>query len=99
MDIAEFRSITMTVIRESGIADYIPTLILPAEGVVMALEGIPSDISHEDAARQWIRENGYESAEYFLAFRAAGDEIYLEHRKDNLLIGTAVIDSSLKLDT
>ena len=91
MDIAEFRSITMTVIQDSGIAKYIPTLILPSEGVVMALEGIPDDMSHEEAARQWIRDSGYESLEYFLAFKVSDEEIRLEHHKGDLLIETAVI--------
>lgn len=65
MDIAEFRDITIAVIRDGGIAEYIPTLILPAEGVVMALEGIPNDVSDEDAARKWLRDSGHESKEYF----------------------------------
>jgi hypothetical protein len=92
MDIAEFRSITMTVIQDSGIIKYIPTLILPSEGVVMALQGIPDDINHEDAARQWIRDSGYESMEYFLAFKVSDEEIHLEHHKDDSLVETAVIE-------
>lgn len=91
MDLAEFRSITLAVIRDSGIAAYIPTLVLPAEGIVMALEGIPDDMSHEDAARIWIRDSGYDSMEYFLAFKVSDEEIHLEHHKDDLSVETAVI--------
>jgi len=57
----------------------------------MALEGIPSDVSDEVAARKWIQDSGYESKEYFLAFKVSDEEIHLEHHKDDSLVETAVI--------
>jgi len=91
MDIAEFQRITMTVIQDSGIPPYIPTVIIPSDGVVVALEGIPDDISHEDAARIWIKESDYESKEYFLAFKVSDEEIHLEHHKEDGTVETAMI--------
>jgi len=91
MNITDFQRMTMRIVQDDGIAEYLPTLILPSEGVVIALEGIPNDINHEDAARKWIKDSGHESKEYFLAFKVSNEEIHLEHHKDNLLIETAVI--------
>ena len=91
MDIAEFQRITMTVIQDSGIPKYIPTVIIPSEGVVVAIEGIPDDITHEEAARIWVNESGYELKEYFLAFKVSDEEIHLEHHKEDGVVETAAI--------
>ena len=91
MDIAEFKRITLQVIKDNGIRPYIPTVIVPSEGVVVALEGIPDDITHENAARIWINESGYESKEHFLAFKVSDEEIHLEHRKADGTIETEMI--------
>ena len=91
MDIAEFKRITLQVIQDNGIPPYIPTVIIPSEGVVMALEGIPDDITHEDASRIWIKESDYESKEYFLAFKVSDEEIHLEHHKEDGTVETETI--------
>ena len=91
MDIAEFKRITEQVIQDNGIPPYIPTVIVPSEGVVVALNGIPDDITHVDAARIWINESGYDSKEYFLAFKVSDEEIHLEHHKEDGMVETATI--------
>ncbi len=91
MDIAEFKRITMQVIQDNGIPPYIPTLIVPSEEAVMCLRGIPEDISHEDAARDWVQEMGFESKEYFLAFKVSDEEIHLEHHKADGMVDTETI--------
>ena len=91
MNIATFRKMTLDVIQEEGIPEYIPTLILPSEKVVIVLEEIPGDVSHEAAARKWVKDSGHESKEYFLAFKMSDEEIRLEHHKDNSVVETAII--------
>jgi hypothetical protein len=91
MDIAEFKRITEQVIQDNGIPPYIPTLIVPSEEAVMLLRGIPEDMSHEVAARDWVQEMGHESKEYFLAFKVSDEEIHLEHHKEDGMVETATI--------
>jgi hypothetical protein len=43
MEITEFAEVTYQVLKDTPIDVYIPTLCLPEQGMIQALQGIPDD--------------------------------------------------------
>lgn len=53
MTIDDFIAMTQRIIEKDGFDGYLPTLVLPARNHISVLEGIPSNVDVEAAARQW----------------------------------------------
>ena len=75
----DFADITLKVIREDGIADYLPTFALPETHEIRAIQGIPNEIDHRDAIQNVVRQSGYETCEFFFGVRSAPKEITIGH--------------------
>jgi hypothetical protein len=71
MEIAQFSEMTQNVIEGTPFEEYIPTLCLPEQNKVMALEGIPEE--EESNLRQisldWAVECANDEEEFLVAFR------------------------------
>jgi hypothetical protein len=71
MEIAAFAEITYSVLEDTPLEKYIPTLCLPARGEIQALQGIPDE--EEDRIREisleWAQKTAGESEEFLVAFR------------------------------
>jgi hypothetical protein len=69
VDLDAFIAMTQRIVAQDGSEDYLPTLVLPAAGQVIALEGVPDNIDTETASRKWASETAGELDDYFLAFQ------------------------------
>jgi hypothetical protein len=71
MEITEFAEVTYQVLKDTPIDVYIPTLCLPEQGMIQALQGIPDD--QEDNLREisldWATNTAGETEEFLVAFR------------------------------
>ncbi len=81
MDIAAFAELTKQIIAEDGFEDYIPTLLLPARQMVLALEGIPADVDTEQAALKWAEKTAKPGEEYLLAYKINAMQFRIVHRQ------------------
>ncbi len=84
MTLQDFADITMKVIREDGIADYLPTFALPDTQQIRAIQGIPAEVDHCDAIQNVVRRSGYETREFFFEVRSASQEITVGHFRPGL---------------
>ncbi len=71
MDIPAFAAMTYTVLEDTPLEDYIPTLIIPERAVLQALSGIPEE--EEDRLREisldWAEKTAQPNEEFLVAFR------------------------------
>jgi hypothetical protein len=79
MTLDSFAESTIAVIREVGIAEYLPTIVLPATQEFRVVEGIPADVDHRAAIQNVIRRSGYTQGEFYFGVRSAPDQIILGH--------------------
>jgi len=71
----QFIIMTQKVIANDGFEGYLPTLVLPARDAVLVLQGIPTSVDIEVAARSWAAKKVAESSEdYFLAFKVSTEK-------------------------
>lgn len=69
MTIEDFIAMTRRIIAKDGFDDYLPTLVLPARRHISVLEGIPSKVDVELAARRWAEREAKPDEDFFLAFK------------------------------
>jgi hypothetical protein len=79
MTLDEFTDITVRVIEDSGIADYLPTIALPHTECIQAIKGIPTHIEHTDAIQTVAARSGFEKAEFFFGVRSGKGQITTGH--------------------
>ena len=79
MTLREFSEMTIEVIREDGLANYLPTLAFPDTQEIRAIQGIPSEVDHRDAIQNVVRRSGHEKKEFFFGVRSGPQEIIVGH--------------------
>ena len=70
MTVDDFVDVTQRVIARDGFEDYIPALVLPQRSHVIVLEGIPSGVNVDTAARAWAARESEDREDFFLSFKA-----------------------------
>ena len=70
---------TINVIREDGIAGYLPTIVLTKTQEFRVIEGISAAVDHRTAIQDVIRRSGYEAKEFFFGVRSAPEQITIRH--------------------
>lgn len=68
MTLESFAQATINVIREDGIAEYLPTIVLTEPQELRVIEGIPATVDHRTAVQNLVRRSSCESKEFFSAF-------------------------------
>lgn len=66
---------TIEVLRDSSIVDYLPTLIVPSTQTVQAIEGIPAKVDHATAIQNVVRRNHLTGESLFFCVRIAPDMV------------------------
>ena len=79
LTLASFAASTINVIRDDGIAEYLPTIVLPTTQEFRVIEGIPADVDHREAVQDVIRRSGYSKADFFFGVRSGPAEITVGH--------------------
>ena len=79
MTLRDFTDITINVIRESGIAEYLPTFVFPDTQHIQAIEGVPTEVDHRDAIQNVVRRAGYEKREFFFGVKSGPQRITVGH--------------------
>jgi hypothetical protein len=79
MTLQDFANMTINVVREDGIAGYLPTFVLPDTQQIRAIQGIPSDVDRRDAIQNVARRSGYEKREFFFGVNLAPKQITVGH--------------------
>ena len=79
MNLKDFVDNTIEVIREDGIASYLPTLIFPDTHEVVAIEGIPDDVDHRQAIQKVILRSGHQEREFFFGVQSGRGLITTGH--------------------
>ncbi|MFT3870217.1 MAG: hypothetical protein QM715_17345 [Nibricoccus sp.] len=70
MEIADFARITYNVLDGTPFDDYIPTLCLPAQSKLLALEGIPKEEANvREIVFDWACRTAVNGEEFLVAFR------------------------------
>lgn len=71
MEIPEFAEITYQVLKDTPIEVYIPTLCLPEQGMIQALQGIPAEeeANLREISLDWALKTADETEEFLVAFR------------------------------
>lgn len=81
MTLEEFTHITLGVVSDDGIADYLPTLLLPDTRTIQAIEGIPAHVAHTEAIQTVIARSGLEETEFFFGVRSGDGQITTGHHR------------------
>lgn len=79
MTLQEFAEITIDVIREDGIAEYLPTFAFPDTEEIRAIQGIPDTVDHRDAIQNAVKRSGYGTREFFFGVRSAPNQVTVGH--------------------
>ena len=79
MTLDSFAQATINVVREDGIAEYLPTIVLTDIQEFRVVEGIPATVDHRTAVQNVIRRSGYDSKEFYFGVRSAPDQITIGH--------------------
>jgi hypothetical protein len=77
--LGEFTDVTLKVVQDDGIADYLPTLALADTKRIQAIEGIPAHVAHTEAIQNVIARSGFESREFFFGVRSGEGQITTGH--------------------
>jgi hypothetical protein len=67
-----FLQATRRTIHQSGLDDFLPTLLLPDREHLVVLEGIPQGEDQAAIARKWASAQAGSGNPYMLAFRVDG---------------------------
>ena len=79
MTLASFAQATINVIREDGIAEYLPTIVLTEIDEFRVIEGIPATVDHRTAIQNVVRRSNHESKEFFFGVRSSPEQITIGH--------------------
>ena len=87
MDIPAFAEITYSVLKDTPLKDYIPTLCLPERSAILALQGIPEEEEPRirDIALDWAESTATEGEEYLVAYRDGDGYFRIIRRHEGLL--------------
>jgi hypothetical protein len=69
----EFAGMTLKVLSDDGIADYLPTVVV--EGEFFVVEGIPTEVDHRVAMQRTINARGLERGDYLFGVRSGEGEV------------------------
>jgi hypothetical protein len=67
--IEQFVAMTMKIVAEDGIDNYLPTLLLPTSRTVLVMEDIPDLDDHELMVREWLAERIEPDEPHLVAYR------------------------------
>lgn len=79
MTLNEFTTITLKIVSEQGIADYLPTLALVDTHHMQTIDGIPAHVPHTEAIQKIIARSGFDRKEFFFGVRSGENEITTGH--------------------
>jgi hypothetical protein len=74
----EFSEMTVNVLREDGIAEYLPTIVVEDEFFVV--EGIPPEVDHRVAIQNTIKRKGLAEGGYLFGVRSGESEVTIGRR-------------------
>ena len=69
MTLDDFANMTLKIVREQGLGDYLPTGCFLEQKKLLVLEAVPASMDTEAAARSWARSIAQPEECYFLAYR------------------------------
>lgn len=81
MTLEEFAEITIDVVRDDDIEDYLPTLAFPDTQEIRAIQGIPDEVDHREAIQKVVRRSNHEKQEFFFGVRSAPGRITVGHHR------------------
>ncbi|GAA5496813.1 hypothetical protein Rhal01_02998 [Rubritalea halochordaticola] len=79
MTVESFASSTIEVIKEDGIDEYLPTIVLPSINEFRVIEGIPNNVDHITAIQNVIRKHEYQKEEFLFGVLSSSGVITLGH--------------------
>jgi hypothetical protein len=79
MTLESFANSTIEVIKEDGIDEYLPTIVLSAINQVRVIEGIPDEVDHKEAIQNVVRRSGYQDQEFFFGVLSSSGVITVGH--------------------
>jgi hypothetical protein len=85
MTLQDFTDLTINVIQEDGIAEYLPTRLYPDTKEIRVTQGIPDNIDHREAIQNVIVRSGDEQREFFFGVRSAPGRITTGHLRPGQL--------------
>ena len=79
MTLQQFTEMTVHVIREGGMGDYVPTVLYPDTQEVRAIEGIPAGIDHREAVQDVVHRSGGDKRQFFFGVCSEPGRIVTGH--------------------
>lgn len=79
MNLESFAKSTIEVIKEDGIDEYLPTIVLSAINEFRVIEGIPDEVDHKEAIQNVVRRSGYQDQEFFFGVLSSSGVITVGH--------------------
>ena len=81
MTLREFTKITIKVLRDGGVAEYLPTIAYPDSQEICTIQGIPDDVEHKEAIQKVVRRSGAERREFFFGLRSGPGKVTTGHHR------------------
>jgi len=81
MTLQDFGKMTINVIREDGVAGYLPTIVLTDTQQIQAIEGIPADVDHRDAIQNVISRSALGTREFFFGVQSGPQQLTIGHSR------------------
>lgn len=75
----EFANITMRIIDESDLSEYLPTLVDLESNHIVVIEGIPEDVDDREAIQNVIRRDRLDRRSFCFGVRSAPDRVTIGH--------------------
>jgi hypothetical protein len=81
MTLESFARVTLNIVQEDGISEYLPTLVLLDTNEIRVIEGIPRDVDHTTAIQNVVRKAGHNLKEFFFGVLSSPKIITIGHHR------------------
>jgi hypothetical protein len=79
MTLEQFTEMTLHVVLDDGMGDYLPTLLYPDTQEVRAIEGIPAGVDHRQAIQDVARRSSGDKRQFFFGVCTQPGQIVTGH--------------------
>ncbi|MDX1952543.1 MAG: hypothetical protein SFY81_10175 [Verrucomicrobiota bacterium] len=96
MTLQEFAEVTIEVLKDDGLEEYLPTVAFPKTRELRVISDIPEDLDHREAIQNLLQRGDFQKTEFFFGVRSGPNQVTIGHSRPNFLTKFLLIQGSGK---